>query len=410
MQEQHKRKRQEKWIFGILILGSILVNIKKILTSFDVDVEYALAMSYRMVKGDKMFLQMWEPHQTSAFLTTAFMWLYLKLFHTTTGIAIYMNLVGVLLKWTTTVVLYRTLRKYADRRVLLCMCIFFFTVNPKDILMPEFSNMQLWFSVLLFCSLFQYIRNQEKKGWLLLAGLFLCLEILAYPSCVMVYFGILLCLMLYARNKRTDILLLTGECIAGGSLYILYFALHMGIGELWSNLREIALGDESHGGVALTKWSGYGRDAAEILAVVVLYAVLSYSLVKAYTFFKSRRTGIPPKSREWYIAVFLLCFCVQDFIRIITVAEGARHLAVYLPICILGWKLCKYCSVEESQACRMGIVINACGIVATLLLTNCTVFTTLAYGVLGVCVSMLSCGSAAIRRVGAAEEAVVSAC
>ena len=136
------------------------------------------------------------------------------------------------------------------------------------------------------------------------------------------------------------------------------------------------------------------------MAVVVLYAVLSYSLVKAYTFFKSRRTGIPPKSREWYIAVFLLCFCVQDFIRIITVAEGARHLAVYLPICILGWKLCKYCSVEESQACRMGIVINACGIVATLLLTNCTVFTTLAYGVLGVCVSMLSCGSAAIRRVG----------
>lgn len=393
MLEQGKEKRFDKWIFGILILGSILTNVKNIFTSFNLDVEYALAMSYRMVQGDKMFLQMWEPHQTSAFLATAFMQLYLMLFHTTTGIAVYMNLVGVLLKGATTAVVYRTLRKYTDRRVLLCMCIFFFTVNPKDILMPEFSNMQLWFSVLLFCSLFQYIRNQEKKRWLFLSGLFLCLEVLAYPSCVIVYFGVLACLILYAGNKRTDILLLTGECVAGGGLYALFFAFRIGVGELWRNISNIVLGDESHTGGTLAKWVGYGRDAAEILAVVALYAVLSYIVVKAYTFCKSRRTGekrISPK-REWYIVTFLLCFCIQDFISIITIAEETRHLVVYLPICILGWTFCKYCNAEENQACRMGIIISACGVVATLLLTNLTVLSSLAYGVLGVCVSMLSC-------------------
>lgn len=415
MQEQDKSKRLEKWIFGILILGSILVNIKNIFTSFDVDVEYALAMSYRMAQGDKMFLQMWEPHQTSAFLSAAFMWLYLKLFHTTTGIAIYMNLVGVLLKGAITVVLYRTLRKHTDRRVLLCTCIFFFTVNPKDILMPEFSNMQLWFSVLLFCSLFQYIRNQEKKGWLLLSGLFLCLEVLAYPSCVIVYFGALACLILYARNKRTDILLLTGECIAGGSLYILYFALRMGIGELWSNLREIALGDESHGGVALTKWRGYGRDTAEILVYMFFYAALSWGAVKIYAYIKNRRAGGNRVRLEkgWYIVCFMLCFYVQNFTSIFIVSETLDYdyLIIYLPICVLGLMLCKYCSAEESQACRMGIMISVCGLAATLLLSNLTVFTMLAYGVLGVCVAMLSCGSAVIRGVGGvAEKAVVYVC
>ncbi len=29
-----------------------------------------------------MFLEMWEPHQTSAFFSAAFLWLYMQLFHT----------------------------------------------------------------------------------------------------------------------------------------------------------------------------------------------------------------------------------------------------------------------------------------------------------------------------------------
>lgn len=405
MREQDKGKRLEKWIFGILILGSILVNIKNIFTSFDLDAEYALVMSYRMVQGDKMFLQMWEPHQTSAFLNAAFMWLYLTFFHTTTGIAIYTNLVGVILKGITTVVLYRTLRKYANRKALVCMCVFFFTFNPKDVLMPEFSNMQLWFSALLFCSLFQYIRNQEKKRWLLLAGFFLCLEILAYPSCVIVYFGVLLCLILYARNKVADILLLTVECIACGSLYVSYFVLRMGVEEFCSNIAEIVLGDESHSGSILAKGGGYGRDAAEMLAIMLFYAVVSWGVVKLYAFIKGIRS-----EKKWYIVCFLLCFFMQDLISIFVGSErlGYRatifvmygHLMVYLPICILGWVLCRYCSTEESQACRIGIVISVCGLTATLLLSNLTMFNTFAYGALGICTAMLSCGSAIDRREG----------
>ena len=31
---------------------------------------------------DRMFLEMWEPHQTSAFFSATFLWLYMQLFHT----------------------------------------------------------------------------------------------------------------------------------------------------------------------------------------------------------------------------------------------------------------------------------------------------------------------------------------
>lgn len=409
MGRQDRSDRVEKWIFRILILGSLLVNIKNIFTSFDVDAEYALAMPYRMLRGDEMISQMWEPHQTSAFLAAAFMKPYLALFQTTTGIAVYMNFVGVCLKGAVTVILYRTLKNCADRKALLCACILFFTMNPKNILIPEFSNMQVWFSVLLFCSLFQYFRNQEKKGWLLLAGVFLCLEVLAYPSCVIVYFGVLLCLARYAGNRRADILLLTGECALAGGLYVLYFVSRMGVGELLGNIREIIQGDTSHGESVFVRLKGYGNEALWILAVMLLSAALSCIMVRAFVFVKSRGHGTEKlrPTGEWYILCFLLCLCVQALIGTVAIMMGAgredayfqHHIrqgyqaVFFIVLSVLGWRLCRSCSEEAARACRTGILLSLCSIAAVLTLTNLTVFSALLYGILGVCVSLAACVS-----------------
>lgn len=399
-------RRFEKWILRILVFGSILVNIKNIFTSLNVDVEYAIAMSYRMAQGDRMFLQMWEPHQTSAFLAAAFIKLYLLLFSTTTGIVVYMNLVGVCLKGAVTAVLYRSLKKYANQKTLLCICIFFFTINPKNILVPEFSNMQIWFSVLLFCSLLRYMECQEKKGWLLLAGVFLCLEALAYPSGVIVYFGVLLCLLWYARNRWSDILLLTGECIADACLYVSYFVFRMGLGEFLSNLAEIAMGDSSHGKNVFKKLSAYGRDSIQILTAMFLYAVLSYIAVRIYTFLRSRKnSGVQVRAKkEWYITCYLLCYYVSVFIDAIAITTSQdstsvlrtlqSHLLLYLVWYLLGWKFSKYCDDAQRMAYTIGSVISLCGIASAIVLTNLPLITTLTYGILGVSVSLLSCASA----------------
>ena len=57
-------------------------TVKIIFFGFDIDEQYAVSMAYRLVQGDRMFLEMWEPHQTSAFFSAAFLWLYMQLFHT----------------------------------------------------------------------------------------------------------------------------------------------------------------------------------------------------------------------------------------------------------------------------------------------------------------------------------------
>ena len=211
-------------------------------------------MSYRMVKGDGMFAQMWEPHQTSGFLIALFIKLYLLLFHTTTGLAIFLNAVGLVLKFAVTVALYKTLKKNVNSKVLYLACLFFMAVNPKNMLLPEFSNMQLWFSTLLFCALFSYLQNQKKKLWLFGAVAALCLEVLSYPASVLVFFGVLIILYIYAEKKWQDILIVVSGCFLLGIAYVGCFAAQMGITPFAEAVKYIVAGDKTHSVGMLQKW------------------------------------------------------------------------------------------------------------------------------------------------------------
>ena len=61
--EKHRKK-----CIVLLWLGAILASAKSILTDTGFDNAYTVAMSFRHLRGDGMFEQMWEPHQTSIFL------------------------------------------------------------------------------------------------------------------------------------------------------------------------------------------------------------------------------------------------------------------------------------------------------------------------------------------------------
>ena len=145
----------------LLLIVSVLVNLKSIFADFDGDLEYAVGMSYRMLKGDRMFAQMWEPHQTSAFLITFFMGLYLAVTKTTVGVVLFLQIVGVMLQGILAIVNYKMLKKRIDPTVAMLMSIFLFTARPKGTVMPEFSNMQIGFSVLLLLCLIGYLEDQK---------------------------------------------------------------------------------------------------------------------------------------------------------------------------------------------------------------------------------------------------------
>lgn len=184
--------KQWKWIVSILMLGTIMAALKVIFFDYTMDEEYQIMMSYRNLEGDHLFKEMWEPHQTSAFLCTGLMWLYKMVTGTYTGVMIYLRVCTVGIQALICWYLCRVLRGFLDREYAFLCGLIYFNIVPKIIQIPEFSNMQLWFFTLLVLPLIQYYtleKTERKKKWYLLvvAGISMSLEVLSYPSCLILF-------------------------------------------------------------------------------------------------------------------------------------------------------------------------------------------------------------------------------
>lgn len=180
-----------KMIRFVMLGIAVALSVKYIFVDFGIDAEFQISMSYRLAKGDIMFKEMWEPHQMSAFLCAFFIKIYLWLFHTTTGIVLYLQVIGVLLDAAVAYCFYQVVNKYLHcSNAAFAMAWVFFIVSPKDVPLPEYANMQVWFSALLCVTLFVYYKT-EKKRWVILSALCLCGAVLAYPSCLLLFFGVI---------------------------------------------------------------------------------------------------------------------------------------------------------------------------------------------------------------------------
>lgn len=150
----------------LLLAASIVATVKIIFFGFDIDEQYAVSMAYRLVQGDRMFLEMWEPHQTSAFFSAAFLWLYMQLFHTLKYSVLFLRIVGVVTQLLISILTYRTFRKFVTENTAFVIAAFYYNIIPKNSTVPDFSNMLLWFSMLLFlCLLYFFLaENNEILG------------------------------------------------------------------------------------------------------------------------------------------------------------------------------------------------------------------------------------------------------
>lgn len=245
-------KKQWKIIFAILLAGSALAALKMIFFDYTMDEEYQMMMGYRVLRGDHLFREMWEPHQTSAFLCTGLMWLYKTVTGTYTGILLYLRVcttgIQIALCWY----LYRVLRLLLDRNVSLLCAIIYFNMVPKVIQIPEFSNMQVWFFTLTVLSLMHYYllrdRSHRDRAYLVfVSGVCMAMEVLAYPSCVILFpFFVGYLYKSSGPKKGRDILLFAGACAACAIIWLGIILVHVDIGELLRNVRLLLSYDLTH--------------------------------------------------------------------------------------------------------------------------------------------------------------------
>ena len=385
-------ERKNRYLLISLAICAVLVNIKSIFTDYNYDVGYAVAMAYRMVRGDRMFLEMWEPHQTSAFLCAWLIKLYLMLTGTLTGIVLFLQAAGMSIRILVVLFFYYSMKRLIGAEVLGLMCLFFLGTSPKGLPMPEFSNMQLWFSVGIFCCLVRYLQRQEQKLWLVAVSIFLCLEVLAYPSALIVYPGILFILYRHAESRGKDIFVLSSVCLCFGMVYGGYFVLRRGWWEVVKSISYIIVEDASHNSTLVDKCRAYLQECGEILLGLTLLGLVSFLLTGVFSsliyYYSKKQIKIYAKS--YWLIVFFLLFLICDVVQALKVEMSyAERLPIYVPVIILSLRSLKQCRKTEQQIVECGIIISFLSFFATLLLTNLTVVASLNYLILAVMVAFL---------------------
>ena len=263
-----------------LVILAIGISVKNIFTNFNIDSAFQLVMDYRWAQGDHYFAQMWEPYMMSTFLTAPFVKLYLVLFHTTTGIVLYMQLIGVLIKAGLTLVLYKFIAKHLeDVSLARAMAFLFFLIYPKDLPFAEYSNMEMYFTLLLGLTLFAYLQS-GRKWQLYLSALWMCCLVLSYPSNLLVAIAAFFVLVFYGKIR--DALLFTATCVVAGFAYILLILRHISFAGLKESIHGMLAIETSHSASFLDKMWLYFLDAYKYALLFLILHILTYGIAKIF--------------------------------------------------------------------------------------------------------------------------------
>lgn len=377
-------EKHKKMCLALLWAAVALASIKSIFTDTGFDNAYTVAMSFRHLKGDRMFAQMWEPHQTSVFFTDFFLWIYHLFVPSYTGVMMYLQIVGTVFFAIVGIPLYRLLKGIAGSDIAQLATMFFLMFRAKQTPFPDFANLQIAFSVLLFLCLVSFVAQQQKKRYLCLAACCLCLEVLSYPSCLLAYFPAVLILFLKTEERWKNIGLFTGACALLGGIYVGYFVCRIGLSDFLRNLTNIFYSD-SHSGEAFVSTWNYFYGLVTALAWLALCGIFTWLLLWGI-----RR--LLHKSVDFFAGYGFTLFLTEFAFLFLQKKTGLDWTCTFyiIPAFLMALSCFSYKDLEEPEKTvwLTGNCFALCSFLSTWLLTDLGLITMAAYMVLGGAVSL----------------------
>lgn len=364
-------------IYALLL---VMVSVSFLFTNINYDAEYQLAMGLRILQGDAMITQMWEPHQTSAFLCAVLIRLYTSVTHTTTGLVLFTQMCGYLIRVSISILLYRACRKLTDKEPALLAAMLYFLISPKEVLTPEFGNMQLWFSTLLFLCLIRYF-STEKTAYLLLGAVSLCLAVLSYPSVIITYAAVVILLIKYSGKTGRDIVLFTGTCALIGGTFAGYLLWKNGWTTIVKCLEHALALEPSHTVDMLTKTMGHIQNIGMIIGMLLGVAAIGFAA--AWMIGRGQVSG-----KSWFCAFWFVLQIFLLFNILSTTNRGGYAFPLIVILCA-GFLKRSLLSEKEKRFYDTAGWISLMSLIATLILSDNAFLQAVTYMLILICASVL---------------------
>lgn len=366
-----------------------LAFLSMLFTNIGYDSEYQLAMGYRMLKGDFFLTQMWEPHQTSAFLCAMIMKLYLVITGTTTGIVLFTQFCGLFIRIGIGLFLFKIIKDLSGETPAFISSAIYLLVSPKDLLTPEFSNMQLWFGTLLFLLLIQYFKT-AKHICLILAAVCLCFGIFSYPSFIIAYFAVTIILYVYSKHRIKDIAIFTCVCALIGFSFVGYLLFHIDMETMLHCLDHALSLEPTHTISFSQKLLDHIGNLVQILGVLLLINIFAFAGSFIWNFIFCKTTRCHNKLSfsslclaSWYILQFFF------LLNILSVENRGGYGIPLLFIVILGFYKRKLLTEKEKAFYYSALGIGFTSLISTLFLSDHPFLQAIPYMLTTVCASVL---------------------
>ena len=168
------------------VLLAAAAMLHTLFVGLEIDEEYALSLGFRLVRGDRLFYSMWEPHQLSALPPALLIAAYTAVTGTTTGVLLFVRVTMLIIKAVLSVWFYRSLRAPLGRTNACLLALVLFVFTPKWFLGPDYVSQQFHFTLAAFLFFYGYYAPgpQQYRGlWRVAAGaVCACFSFLAYPQ------------------------------------------------------------------------------------------------------------------------------------------------------------------------------------------------------------------------------------
>lgn len=238
MPQKNAQDRLWKILTPVLLVLAVLAMAKTLFVGLEIDEEYAFSLGFRLVKGDRLFYTMWEPHQLSALPAALVLALYTAIAGTTIGALLLVRAVVLVCKAAMSAVFYRDFKQTIGRHGALLSAVVLFVYTPKWFLGPDYISQQFHFTVAAFLCFYHYYTHGFRRPWLVVLGaVCACFSFLAFPqsalAAAMIFIGMVL---LGRRGKEPTIckiprgaVLFVLGCMACAAAFLAYVLPGMGL-------------------------------------------------------------------------------------------------------------------------------------------------------------------------------------
>ena len=383
MNQKTQKNKRQRILCILLLAGSFFAAMKCIFIGYQMDEGYAITLSYRMLLGDKMFTQIWDPHQTSAFFSGFLIWIYMTIFRTTAGVAIFLRICGTIIHGALSYGVFKVLRRFLSGEYSFYLGILYFNLLPKGYVTPEFSNLLIWFLTLLLLDLF---RLDDKKNPLiaLRCGIWMCGMVLSYPSALLLFPFFFRYLWKQNGYGRKSSLFFAGTCFVSGVLYLLSLFSYLSVTELFDNLNYMLIGNSGHTEVSLfSRLLSYAMQCGQALLVSAGCFAAAWLFIK----FRKPQTKDKKESFALFLCLILMAATIFPVVYLLLFPKDNNYFFVYAAYFIL-LITASFCSKkipeEPFRTIRLWLISSVLAFIAVLLLTDLTIFTSIRYVLPGV--------------------------